>query len=174
MPKGSEFERYVSKFLTKWLTGDKKPYAFWRTPGSGSLQTIHIENQNLSGDIIGLITEAKKITDKWNIECKTGYPNTSMWQHIRDIKTFGIKLFWNQCCKDARQSEKKPILIYRKKGKQIIIGIRRIEFEIFKKYLSHLSSISLRFNNDLPEIIFFDFEHFFNSISPKNFNNENM
>ena len=51
MGKGGDFERQVSKTLTKWLSGREKPYLFWRMPGSGGLATIHEENVGLSGDI---------------------------------------------------------------------------------------------------------------------------
>lgn len=164
--KGSEFERLICKELTIWLTNKKKPYAFWRMPASGALATLH-ENQNLSGDIIGLTEEAKYYTNKISIECKTGYPNTSVWQHFKNIKNFGIKQFWKQCVSDALLAEKMPMLIYRRRGKQIIVGIKREDYNKNKRLLSKLVSMSIKFKNDeLPEIIFFGFVDFFKNISP--------
>ena len=46
--KGSAFEREVCKMLNVWLTGKEKPYVFWRSPSSGALATIHIENKDMS------------------------------------------------------------------------------------------------------------------------------
>jgi len=164
--KGGEFERYISKELTFWLTGKKKPYAFWRMPASGALATIHEQNETLSGDIIGISEEAKFFTNKISIEAKTGYPSTSVWQHFKEIKGFGIKLFWQQCVGDAINAGKMPMLIYRKKGKQIITGISRMDFERFTP-LSQLPSMSIKFRDDeLPEVVFFDFMNFLKKLPP--------
>lgn len=121
--KGGEFERQISKYLTKWFTGKDKPYAFWRTPGSGSLCTIHEENVELSGDIRSIIPEANFLTSVFNIELKTGYPGTSFWQHFSDTKTFKIREFWEQSVRDGRKANKLPMVIYRKKGKKPLMGM---------------------------------------------------
>lgn len=164
--KGGEFERYISKQLTLWLTGKKKPYAFWRMPASGALATIYEGNEILSGDIIGISEEAKFFTNRLSIEAKTGYPSTSVWQHFKDIKNFGIKLFWQQCVGDALNAGKIPMLIYRKKGRQIITGIRRLDFEKYTP-LSKLPSMSIKFRDDeLPEVVFFDFVQFLEKLPP--------
>ena len=57
MAKGQNFERDISKYLTKWLTGTTKPYVFWRNDGSGSFATRDVENAELAGDLKALRRE---------------------------------------------------------------------------------------------------------------------
>ena len=171
MGKGGDFEREVSKTLTKWLTKVKKPYKFWRMPGSGGLATIHEENVNLSGDIRSLSQDADFLTDCFSIECKTGYPNTSFWQHFKHLKNFHIKEFWSQCCNDASKGNKRPMLIYRKKGNQIILAIARADsrsLETISDTLESMPSISMKFEmSELPELRFYDFKEFFQAVTPE-------
>ena len=171
MGKGGDFERQVSKDLTIWLTGKRKPYKFWRMPASGGLATIHEECSDLSGDIRCLDDDGGFLTDLFSIECKSGYPKTSFWQHFKNIKTFNLRDFWIQCCDDARKSDKYPMLIYRKKGRKPVVGIDMIVFSIIDPVvpISNLSSIILNWevNNDLlPSVIFFDYKDFFEMVKP--------
>ena len=169
MAKGGDFEREISKTLTKWLTGTEKPYKYWRMPGSGALATIHEENVNLSGDIRSISKAGDFLTDYFSIECKVGYPKTSFWQHFKHLKNFNIRDFWNQCCTDAFKGNKHPMLIYRKKGNQIILGITLFDsncLETISDTLVTLPTISMRFDLELPDLIFYDFKEFFNSVTP--------
>jgi hypothetical protein len=170
MSKGGDFEREVSKSLTKWLTGVEKPYKFWRMPGSGGLATIHEECREMSGDIRSLSPESEFFTRIFSVECKTGYPKTSFWQHFKNLKTFGIKEFWKQACEDALKAEKRPMLIYRKKGKQIILGLCEpdsVQLEASCDLLATLPSIRLRFQmSEFPPIVFYEFYQFLNVVKP--------
>lgn len=170
MGKGGDFEREISKALSKWLTGSEKPYKFWRMPGSGGLATIHEECSNLSGDIRALSADAEFFTDCFSIECKTGYPKTDFWQHFKHIKTFDLKNFWKQCIEDAYKSGKRPLLIYRKKGKQVIVGIcmaDKVALESIQSDLKSLACISVRFDlAEFPEVTFYNFTEFFNLVTP--------
>ena len=171
MGKGGDFERDVSKALTKWLTGTEKPYKFWRMPGSGGLATIHEECTNLSGDIRALSNDSEFLTDCFSIECKTGYPSTSFWQHFKQIKNFNIKEFWRQCVQDSLKAGKRPMLIYRKKGKQEIIGIckaDKVALEAVSDRLAILPNLSLRFElEELPEVTFYSLKDFLEAVSPE-------
>lgn len=162
--KGGDFERDISKFLSKWLTGKTKPYQYWRMPGSGSFATIHEENMGMSGDIRALTPNASFLTDFFSIELKTGYPKTSFWQHFKDIKNFNIKLFWEQCVGDAKKSDREPMLIYRKKGKKPVVGITS-NVEMFIREKLDINSIAIRFK-ELPTIILYDRNDFFDLIKP--------
>ncbi len=170
MSKGGSFEREVSKSLTKWLTGVEKPYKFWRMPGSGGLATIHEECREMSGDIRSLAPESEFFTQIFSVECKTGYPKTSFWQHFKNLKTFGIKEFWTQANEDAVKAGKRPLLIYRRKGKQIILGLTRednVQLERSCDLLRALSSITLQFENMLlPTIVFYEFYQFLDMVKP--------
>jgi len=166
--KGGDFEREVAKFLTFWLTGKEKPYVFWRMPGSGSLSTIHEENKNLSGDITALSSEAEFLTDLFSIECKTGYPKTSFWQHFKNIKNFNVETFWRQCVEDANKAGKFPMLIYRKKGNKPIVGITEFVVSRIKLSNSKLPYLTIHFpEKNLPNLCFFNFSDFWNEITPE-------
>jgi len=167
MGKGGDFERDVSKFLTVWLTGKKKPYMFWRMPGSGGLATIHEENVGLSGDIRSLSSESEWLTDKYSIECKNGYKTTSFWQHFKNIKGFNLEHFWKQCVDDASKGDKEPMLIYRKKGNPELVG-----FDHYWPGLN-LPSIRMLFSKEkkLPPLVFYNMKEFFKKMTPKDIMN---
>lgn len=164
MSKGAENERKVAKFLTKWLTGKQRPYMFWRQEASGGLATVHIENNHMTGDICSVHPKSKWFTDIFSIECKTGYPKTSFWQHFTSVK-FGIEEFWLQALEDANRSNKQPMLIYRKKGRKCIIGINENVDNKLKKYLCKFNSVKLKWLEDIQECILYDFDSFF-TITP--------
>jgi len=168
MAKGGDNERDVSKFLSKWLTGSEKPYQYWRQDASGGLATVHAANVHLTGDITHLTTEAKFLTDIFSIECKTGYPKTSFWQHWSTAK-FGIEEFWLQTLNDSQKSGKNPLLIYRKKGRKRIIGINSNVYQKLIFLLMDLNSIVIRWKmkDDIEDCYLFDFDDFFEAVKPK-------
>ena len=163
--KGGDNERDVSKFLSKWLTGSVKPYQFWRMDASGGLATVHEDNVHLTGDIKHLTTEAKFMTDVFSIECKTGYPKTSFWQHFSGAK-FGIKEFWLQTLTDSEKSGKYPMLVYRKLGRKRIVGINSDVYQKLIFLLIDLNSIVIRWR-EIEDCFLFDFIDFFENIKPK-------
>ena len=168
MGKGGDFEREVAKCLTCWLIGKEKPYQFWRMPGSGGLSTIHEENKNLTGDIAALTPEAEFLTNIFNIECKTGYPQTSFWQHFKSIKNFNIEIFWKQCVEDSIRAAKFPMLVYRKLRQQPIIGITSYcSDKLHTKNLRHMKIDFGIYNEDkLPSICFYNFQEFWTFVTP--------
>lgn len=167
MSKGGDFERNISKLLTEWLTGKKKPYMYWRQDASGGLATVHRENIHMTGDITYLHPDAKFLTDVFTIECKTGYPTTSFWQHFFNAKKFNIKEFWEQCVTDAKKSNKFPMLVYRKKGRKPIIGVDECIFNYIYPKIGDINRIVTHFgNSNLPSVILFDFNSFIDNVTP--------
>lgn len=175
MAKGGEFERDISKFLTKWLTGKEKPYKYWRQDASGGLATIHAENVHLTGDIKPLAKDAEFLTDIFSIECKTGYPKTSFWQHIIPTK-FALEEFWAQAIEDAPE-DKYPILIYRKLRRKPLIGINNIIKDCLYFLIKELNFITVTWNKDikcircdkihpLEQVFLYDLADFFSLVKP--------
>lgn|SRR5574343_497886 len=169
--KGSQFERDICKFLTKWASGQQKELWFWRSPASGALSTIH-GYKNVSGDIISVKTEGDFLTSLFSIECKNGYPKTFLHQHLKDIKNFGIEVFWRQAVNSSIESNKIPMLIYRKKGINVIVGITQ---DMFMKLnaLHNSRYIMLGFTEELqlPNVVFFDLDLFFSKVTPDDVRN---
>jgi hypothetical protein len=170
MGKGGDFERYIAKELTVWLTGKSKPYMFWRMPASGGLATIHEECVGLAGDIRSIHKDAEFLTNIFTIECKTGYPHTSFWQHFKGIKNFNLESFWLQACGEAMGSNRRPMLIYRKKGNKPLVCITDdVVIEIQKiTDLMEIPSIVMYWpviKNILPMNIF-NFDEFLDAVGP--------
>jgi hypothetical protein len=171
MGKGGDFERDIAKFFTKWLTGKEKPYKYWRQDASGGLATIHRENVHMSGDICSLARDADFLTDIFSIECKTGYPKTSFWQHFIPTK-FTLEEFWKQCVKDAPEN-KSPMLIYRKLRRKPIIGINSNIQDKISDLVDDLNTILIKFNHELDNIWLYDLDDFFERVKPENLKNIN-
>jgi hypothetical protein len=170
MAKGSTWEREVSKALTMWLTGKPKPYVWWRMPSSGAMATISEENKELSGDIMPLRPEGAFLTDKYSIECKIGYPSSSFHKHLKGVKNDEILDFWKQCNRDADLADKKPMLIYKKKMHNALIGIECNDYE---DKLYRLPSITMAFtpeqagDQSVPDVSFYDMTEFLKAVSPE-------
>lgn len=173
MGKGPDFEREIAKFLTKWASGSTKPYWYWRLLGSGSVATVSEENKELSGDLHALNPQACFLTDRFSIECKSGYPDTKFHQHFKGIKTFKIEEFWEQTVRDANRSTKFPLMIFRRKGMKPIAGIDLVIQMQVGHLLKNVPYISLGNwkNKDLSPIYFYDMRTFFERITPEHIKN---
>ena len=163
--KGSAFEREVAKALTFWATGKNQPYVFWRSPGSGMIQTLSLCQEGMSGDIIAVRDEGKFLTARISLEAKNGYRHADFHKHFKELKNNEIDEFWKQCIGDARKAGKWGMLIYRKKGHRVIIGLEKSMADCLE---IPLKSLSLHFINGLPDVVFFDFEDFLLHVKPEN------
>lgn len=165
--KGGSFEREIAKYLTKWLMGKEKPYVYWRTPSSGGMATISEANKEISGDIIALRIEGAFFTDRFSVELKTGYPKASFHQHLKDNKNFEIENFWKQCLRDAGRADKYPMLMYRKLGFPIILGIDETVREKLLYSVKLPKRLVLCFESEIPDVNFYDMESFFKIVTPE-------
>lgn len=161
--KGSEWERQICKELSVWIQGTEKPYLFWRTPLSGGMATISELNKDMSGDIRSI--SPKSEWWPFSVECKTGYPKTSFWQHFKNIKNFNIKDFWVQCTEDAKKPGKYPMLIYRKKNQKPIVGINKIVDNLLRNKIKKLNSMEICWI-DLESVTFYNMKDFFEVVNP--------
>jgi len=109
----------------------------------------------------------------FSIELKNGYPKTSFWQFFSNAKNFNIESFWKQSIRDAVKSNKRPMLIYRKKGRKPIIGVTRsISKLLLNEYqeLLYVGRLTLDFKASdgyatLP-LVLYDFEKFLSIVKP--------
>lgn len=162
--KGSKWERDVSRFLTEWLTGQKKELYFWRSPSSGAVATINVGNSAISGDIIALKPEAAWFTDLFSIECKNGYEESSFDKFLKENKSDPLVAFWEQACHDALSAEKRPMLIFRKKGFQPIVGIDIYTERLLHKHLKGMRRVAICYGDELPDCCFYDLKKFFEKL----------
>lgn len=163
--KGSAFEREVSRSLTMWLTGQDKEYYFYRSPSSGAVATMNEMNGDISGDIIAVKPEARLLTSKYSIECKDGYSNADVMKVFKNNKNDTICDFWKQCIDDARTSNKKGMLIFRKKGNPIIVGIEETDIVSIKIREKVAKYLVVSYDNKLPNIVFFDYVTFLSNLN---------
>jgi hypothetical protein len=120
----------------------------------------------MTGDICSIHPDSAWFTDIFSIECKTGYPTTSFWQHFTTTK-FAIEEFWLQALEDADKGNKQPMLIYRKKNRKWIVGISKYVNDMFKEYLYKFNSITVSWGDDkYCDCILYDLDAFF-SITPQ-------
>lgn len=167
--KGSEWERQICKFLTKWAGGSLDNIIFWRSPGSGSFVTNKV-SMDVSGDIVSILPEGKFFTDIISCEAKTGYDETDLFKHFKPNKNNIIEMFWEQCIKDSKIVNKYGMLIYKKKGYPSIVGIEESFSTLLLKMKIQLPKyITVNFNNELPNMVLYDFEDFFNCVLPEHF-----
>ncbi|MFA5025435.1 MAG: hypothetical protein WC503_02950 [Candidatus Shapirobacteria bacterium] len=151
--KGGAWEREVSRYLTAWASGQIKDMWYWRSPGSGSVATMS-KHMNISGDIVSLTPEADVLTNLFSIEIKVGYKETDFFQYFRKCK-FNLESFWAQCCRDAKKSNKEPLLIYKKPP--ILVGIGGF----LKIEIPHMT---IQFNN-LEDLHLYEFTKFFEVVT---------
>jgi len=164
--KGSGYERVVSRFLTKWLTGEETPYRFYRSPSSGAVATV-TRSENISGDIISVKNEADFFTRIFSVEIKTGYKDADFFQHFKDMKNDVIKTFWIQCCTDADMAKKQPMLIFKKTGLKPIIGINSLTRSTLECSIKLPKSLTVTYDDgETSNIIFYDMETFFEIVTP--------
>lgn len=169
--KGFEFEREICKYLSKWVHGGTtKPYVFWRGRGSGGVFTMDEDSgDDFAGDIYLIRPEGKFLTDIFSIECKNGYPKTSIDYHLKYNKSDGIKEFWEKVCDCAEKTNRSPLLIYRKKGiKPIFVGIDDYIFKKLYIYLKGVRFVHLSYPDViLPDLYMFGQDDFFDIITPE-------
>jgi len=165
--KGGQWERDVSRFLTNWLTGQKKELYFWRSPSSGGIFTRTPENTTISGDIISLKPEADILTSKFSLELKNGYKEASLDKILKYNKSDVIELHWIQACDDANKSNKLPMLIYKKLGLPTPwIGIESTFNDYVTSYMDGKRFVHIRWDTEYPDIYFYEFKEFFENVTP--------
>lgn len=169
--KGGAFEREICKDLSRWIQGKEKPYIFWRGRGSGGAFTANnLIGEAFAGDIYLVREEGKFLTDKFSIECKTGYKEASLDKHLKYNKSDPIKDFWVQCTEDAKKSNKLPLLLYQKKGMQPKwVGINTATAHQLIGYLVDVRYIVLGFapSDNLEDVWFFGYDEFWERITPQ-------
>lgn len=110
--KGSNFERTICVRFSLWVSGGKLRDLFWRSSMSGGRATIirtKGESNRQGGDICSVAPEGHTLTDRFFMECK----------HVKDIRleTFilanrgPIAEWWKKACKQAKESDRQPVLI---------------------------------------------------------------
>ena len=138
--KGSAFERDICRTLTEYVTGNKRPEVFWRTAGSGGKASIErklgIKNAIMAGDICCVNPRKKKavaFTSVFSVECKF-YKSFSFDSLLLQEKNLVLN-WWFKCVKEARASDKQPLLIFKKNNYPAFVAI-------FKSFYDEIIELS--------------------------------
>ena len=131
MAKGGDFELEMAKRLSLWLSDNHEDDWLRRNRRGGM------------GDITYRKPKGKPLIDAWNIECKTGYSKKSKatakrkkkvtnWCILDPIDSRGsstvLQDFWDQCDRDAAETNRHPILIFRRPYMNACICFRQSLF----------------------------------------------
>lgn len=164
--KGSQFERDISRALSKWWTDGERDDIFWRTSGSGARATARTKvgkkTANSYGDIMALDPIGEPLTDLFVIELKRGYNKTSIIELI-DSKNKNINLvsFWKQVERDRKESGRRYSLLIFKRDRKSECAM--VDWATF----CHLENYCGRYNGKL--IMYSDHDYSWAIISFKDF-----
>jgi hypothetical protein len=145
--KGGAFENEICKELGRWWSDGQRDDIFRRTAGSGGKATSRWKGgkntANEYGDISFSDEIGKPFIDRYNIECKTGYASKIKWDVLDIIdskqKETILEKFWHQCVDDAQKSNRIPLLIFRRNGRQKCICMDYKERNKLGEYVGFLN-----------------------------------
>jgi len=135
--KGGNFEREVAKTLSLWWTEGKREDIFYRSHASGGRFTMRRKSGKdtalQGGDITASDPIGEPLIKRWSIECKTGYGKKTdkgivRWDLLDLLdsqqREIVLKKMWAQCERDAKLTNREPILIFRRNGRKPCIMLR--------------------------------------------------
>jgi len=169
MGKGGSCEREVAAMLSLWWTEGMRDDVFYRSHASGARFTqrkkIGKDTANQSGDITCTDPEGQLFIDTFSIEIKSGYSgrkkikdengkliSTEMirWDILDFIdskqKEPILQQFWNQAVNDANNSNKTPLLIFRRNGRALCIVMSNVLFPVLMGFFNTPSAQILYIN----------------------------
>jgi len=162
--KGGDFEREVAVFLSLWWTEGKRDDVFYRSQASGGRFTRRRKSGKdtdlQGGDITATLPSGRPLVKNWSIEIKTGYgkktdKGTFRWDVLDFLdsrqKEPILKKMWYQCYRDARLTNRTPILIFRRNNREICIMFRTSYFNMLRDSFGNYTKnrISLRIQKNL-------------------------
>lgn len=162
MAKGGNFELKVAKKLSLWFSGGKNDGLICRTDSSGGRATTRNKaNKTASKFLYGDLKHSDEVAlpmfEEWSIECKTGYArknkkSITKWDILDLIdstqKEAVFLMMWNQCQKDAKISNREPILIFGRNLRRQCIALNKMYFDSMIKKLVTVDTICLQLAND--------------------------
>ena len=177
MAKGKDFERETSRELSMWITGNKDPDAVWYTKSSGGRATRRKQLYNESrkydhGDLGPDDSSTEFFFNRFSLELKTGYASKrtksyQLWSILDMIDsqqgTPWIYQFWSEACLDAKESEREPMLIFRRLRRNPCIAMYKDIFCTFAQVRQDIDFdyITVDFNEFPYPVIVCNMRNFF-------------
>lgn len=127
--KGLEFEKEVSRILSKWICSCDE-LLFWRTHGSGSAKKL---GKKFEGDITSIKPESEPFTKIFYVECKR-YKDFNI-SNLLDDKSFEEKRILREYLKKADESNKFLFFVLkRNRSKKTLLFVEtpeKLSFDLF-------------------------------------------
>ena len=133
--KGGEFERWVCRELTRWITGKPKPELFWRSATSGAKATQDAKKgvkSKMGGDLVAIDAAGQWFMDCFSLECKDRHEYGNLDMLFTGQGDF-LK-WWEQCCNDALRVNKVPMMVVKR--------YRRDPLVVFPMWMENVSNPS--------------------------------
>lgn len=123
MGKGDDFERDQCRFLSLWWTSGKAHDVFWR---NRRRKRSNVNSSLQLGDLGTTDPLGVAFVSMWNVEFKTGYSKTKRGKKIKNVPWDLLDLidgrsedkpilrFWEQTLRDSLESERIPLLIFKR------------------------------------------------------------
>lgn len=159
--KGSEFERYISKYLSKWITGNDK-IIMWRSRNSGGWYTEQQKkNKNLNdsgkniGDICPTEPEQDEFFNNFSIECKF-YQEMNFYNFINNNLKDGLVKDYNKILKQSSEKNKSILFIIKINRKGIFL-LSNFKMNDYILYFKNLDSYLYKFEDIFDNIGYEEF-----------------
>lgn len=115
--KGAAFERLVARKLSWWVSDGKRDDLFWRSVQSGGSAL-----PSQVGDIAAIDSQGEVLTSRFVIECK--HRNAAVISAFVYGEGGILRKWWSKVCLEAKQVNRRPLLIVREQCKPILVGLR--------------------------------------------------
>lgn len=142
--KGNGFEWEVCRRLSLWWSAGKSRDIFCPTDSSGGRATFRRRTGDplkihQDADITFADPDGQSLIETFYIECKSGY---GVWDTLDLIdskkKEPELIKFWTKCALGAVDTQKIPVIIFRRNRRSICVAMRRSDFDYyFSSRLDH-------------------------------------
>jgi hypothetical protein len=110
--KGSSFEREICNMISLWWSRGTRIDLCWRSASSGARGTItKTKTIGYHGDLVAVDDDIKPLFKKFCFECKS-YKDLQILSLFKDVHN-QLFAWWKQATKEAIQSNRQPILIFK-------------------------------------------------------------
>ncbi len=123
--KGSGFEREMCRRMSLWLSGGETDDLIWRNKGQPNRRIKGVRRLEQFGDAHSTDPRSEWFIKHFNLECKF-YKDLDVLELLDKPEKKGREIFsfWEQACRDAKDSgDRVPMLIMKRNSAEITISL---------------------------------------------------
>lgn len=172
--KGSQFERDISRWISRWWSDGERDDLVWRTSQSGGRATTRAKSGRKTaggyGDLTFTDSSIKPLFDTFLFELKRGY--TTKIDPLSFIDGKGSKNFlgdvYEKAWKECKYAEKKyPIIIFERNRRETCIMFNHKLMQLFEKFSGIFSKKYMMFDTTINRYYIMIISDFFEWVSPE-------